>query len=143
MVRTVPASSALMLENHGASFGNEWNARVFAECREHAAAYLREVAEWFPASRALSARLADAYGEVARNLTAIADPSLTLGEKKRILARTRALEVTAVDDLERLLGRLPGNANAERVDSSPAPRFPAGHDERGTERPALLAEVKD
>ncbi len=126
------------LDGHGTSFGNEWNARVFAECRQHAAAYLREVAEWFPGSRALSAPLAGTYDEVANNLTAVAAPTVSLGEKKQILARTRALELSAIDDLERLLGRIPGNANTERADSSPA-----GRDEGDGERPPLLAEVMD
>ena len=128
------------LDGHGTSFGNEWNARVFAECRQHAAAYLREVAEWFPASRALSASLAGTYSAVAKNLTEVADPSVSLSEKRDILARTRTLEVAAVDGLERLLGRIPGNANTERVGLPSAPPSPAGHD---GERPPLLAEVME
>jgi len=130
------------LDVHGASFGNEWNATVFAECRQHAAAYLREVADWFPESRALSAGLAGAYDEIAKNLAAVAAPGASLDEKRQILTRTRALEVSVIDDLERLLERIPGNANSGQTDSSSAPPSPAGHDE-GSEPPPLLAELMD
>ena len=128
------------LDDHGTSFGNEWNARVFAECRQHAAAYLREVGEWFPDSRALSASLAGTYSAVAKNLTEVADPSVSLSEKRDILARTRTLEVAASDGLESLLARIPGDANIERVGLPSAPPSPAGHD---GERPPLLAEVME
>ena len=130
------------LDGHGESFGNEWNATVFAECRRHAASYLREVADWFPESRPLAARLAGAYDEVARNLATVAAPSVSLEEKRQTLARTRALEVSAIDDLERLLERIPGSANTERPEA-PGPRWLASHDERVRERPPLLAEVMD
>ena len=130
------------LDGHGESFGNEWNATVFAECRRHAASYLREVADWFPESRVLTARLAGTYDEVARNLATVAAPSVSLGEKRQTLARNRALEVSAIDDLERLLEGIPGNANTERP-AAPGPRLPVNHDERVRERPPLLAEVMD
>ena len=130
------------LDGHGESFGNEWNATVFAECRRHAAAYLGEVAEWFPESRALTARLVGAYGEIAGNLAAVAAPGASLEEKRQTLARTRALEVSAIDDLERLLERIPGTTNADRAEAR-APRLPESHDERAGERPPLLAEVTD
>ena len=130
------------LDGHGESFGNEWNATVFAECRQHAASYMREVADWFPESRALTAGLAGAYEKVARNLATVAAPSVSLEEKRQTLARTKALEVSAIDDLERLLERIPGNPNAERPEAQ-APRLPASDDERVRERPPLLAEVMD
>ena len=130
------------LDGHGESFGNEWNATVFAECRRHAASYLREVGDWFPDSLPLAVPLAGAYDEIARNLAAVAAPSVPLGEKRQTLARTATLEVSAVDDLERLLERIPGNATTERPEA-PAPRLPAGHAETLGERPPLLAEVMD
>ena len=128
------------LESHGGDFGNEWNARVYSECRRHAAAYLREVAEWFPQARTLGTRLGDVYDEVAENLRAVADPGTALEEKRGILAHAKNLDVSAVDDLERVLAHIPGRANGERSDAlSPAPAT-EGSTERGDERPALLAE---
>ncbi len=126
------------LESHGGSFGNEWNARVFSECRRHAAAYMREIAEWFPQSRDLSVRLAGVYDDVAENLLAIADPEIALADKRDILARARALDVSAIDDLERLLEGMPGHTNGKRNDH---PSVAAQEStERGDEPPALLAE---
>lgn len=131
------------LETHGESFGNEWNATVYSECRRHAAAYLREIAEWFPQSHALSARLAGAYDEVAEALLAITDPGLPLGEKRAALVRARALDASAVDDLERLLALIPGNANGEREDHpSPAPAAEASKELRD-DGPPLLAELME
>lgn len=100
---------------------------------------MREIAEWFPQSRDLSTRLAGIYDDVAENLLAIADAGVALEEKKGILTRAGALDVSAVDDLERLLGCIPGDANGDRSDLSLPPATEA-HTERSDERPVLLAE---
>ena len=131
------------LKSHGESFGNEWNARVFSECRRHAAAYLREIAEWFPQCQAVSARLAGVYDEVAENLLAIADPGIALEEKRAVLARARALDVSAVDDLERLLVHLPRDVSGERDDRPSLAPADEAWKERGDDHPPLLAELME
>lgn len=88
--------------------GNWWNATVWAECRAMASAYFAEIAQLFPATAELGMMLADEYGLIASELSALADPEmLSRAPEKVALLRSVALRerngVAALSDLVALL----------------------------------------
>ncbi len=95
------------LERRGATFGHEWNAKVWAECRAYAARYLREVGTWFPNAAPLTERLARVYEDISGQLGAAADQDSPTEDKRRCILTAEAREAEAVDGLRELLDRLP------------------------------------
>ena len=87
--------------------GHWWNARVWAECRTYAAAYLREVGSWFPAAAAPAERLAGAYEHIATQLGAAADRELPPQRKRRLISNAAAAESSTADSLAEILEMLP------------------------------------
>ncbi len=79
-------------DGHGASHGNWWNGTVYAECRQNAAAYLRELATLYPTAAPLATELAEGYDQVHGWLVQAADKDLAVEPKIEVLTLAAARE---------------------------------------------------
>lgn len=86
-------------DGHGDSHGNWWNGTVYAECRDHAAGYLREVGNLYPHAAAVANELAEGYARVSEWLKRAADKALPADDKIAILTQAAALERDLVTGL--------------------------------------------
>lgn len=87
----------------GSSHGNWWNGTVWAECRQMAAQYFREIGTAVPGASETVAVLAERYAIIAANLARAADKELDTGEKVALLAETRELEAGSTSVLAELV----------------------------------------
>jgi hypothetical protein len=94
------------IEEHGGSHGNWWNATVWAECREMAAAWFEELAGRPPGVAGPARELARTYRDLAGVLARVADKQLTPGEKLPLVAEAKVLEGSAVAMVEQFLAVL-------------------------------------
>lgn len=117
------------IDTHGEIFGHLWNIDVWSECREYAARYLTEIAEWFPQVADLATQLSEAYASLATDMARLADASMTADDKKHLLLDMKQREGLAVSGLERLLAAMPEaeQGNGYRHESSPLPLPPREH----------------
>ena len=132
-----PAAYDLWLaasDEDAVSFGSDWNARVWGECRDYAARYLEEVAEWFPSTAPAANGLARSYREVSQNLLSLTDGELSVTGRRQILEETKALEMATAASLPSALDALP----AGTMGSGGSPRRAP---EPASAAPPLLAEI--
>lgn len=94
------------LAPHGTTFGHEWNAKAWAECRAYGAEYLREVGTLFPNAAPLTERLAGVYEDISGQLGAAADQDSPTEDKRRCIQTAETREAEAVDGLRELLEML-------------------------------------
>lgn len=90
----------------GATFGNSWNAKVWAECRHHASMYMTKIASGFPQVAALASELAQSYAKISANLRRVADEALPAAEKSATIAQTKDMELANQPRLSEMLARL-------------------------------------
>ncbi|NLI00708.1 MAG: BtrH N-terminal domain-containing protein [Chthonomonadales bacterium] len=84
---------------HGASHGNWWNGTVWAECRAHAASFLKEVGDLAPDAEALSAE----YAAVADLVARCSHKEMPAPEKDELLRQAAARERACIQRMEAAL----------------------------------------
>lgn len=86
----------------GTSRGNNWNARVWGECRRHAAGYFHEVGRILRAPE-LCDELSQNYATVAQQLAIVGDKSRTAEEQIEALNRAEEAERGVINRLGPLI----------------------------------------
>jgi hypothetical protein len=99
------------IPDHGATHGNWWNAAVWSECREMAAAFFAQVAEGEAGecadrARDLARDLARDYGEIATLLGRAGDKEMPAADKAGIVRDLKSRELAAIERVEGLLSLL-------------------------------------
>ena len=97
---------AAVESGYGDTHGNWWNGVVWAECRAMASAYLREIADAYPAHAALATELAADYAAIAAGLGKVADKGLDPSEKTALLKDIAEREAQCIAKVERLAGMM-------------------------------------
>lgn len=97
---------AAVKAGHGNSHGNWWNATVWAECRDMAAKFLREVAPEFSSVKGELESASDDYLQVSAALAKVSDKSLAAEPKVMLLEQARARELAAIERLGAIVERL-------------------------------------
>ena len=87
---------------HGASHGNWWNATVWAECRQMAAAYFAEIADGYEELAPIARTLSDRYAAVAKGLSEASDKAMDDAAKISLLERTCEEEKGCLQQVEEL-----------------------------------------
>ncbi|MGC9454668.1 MAG: hypothetical protein ACP5HU_07370 [Phycisphaerae bacterium] len=87
-------------DGHAADHGNWWNATVYAEGRNHAANYCREIARELPDTGADANMLAELYAELAETLDRVSDKDLSGDTRTQLLTRAAELEAAALPHLK-------------------------------------------
>lgn len=97
---------AAVKAGHGSEHGCWWNATVWAECRDMAGKFLREVAPSFAAVKADLEAIADDYTFVSAMLVKVSDKTLATEPKLALLEQARAREAAAVERLGAVVGKM-------------------------------------
>lgn len=90
----------------GSGHGNWWNATVWSECRQMAAAYVSEIGKANARVADLCAQVSDAYRKIAENLGKARDKTMAPEPKVKLLRETRHLEDAAISGVQRLAAGL-------------------------------------
>ncbi len=92
---------------HGTGHGQWWNATVWGECREQAAAWLTELGQLYPTTAQVVAPLAQGYRRVAECLKQAANRELPAAEQLALLAEGARLDTDGNAGLSDVLAALP------------------------------------
>jgi len=95
-------------DGHGPSHGNWWNAVVWAECRSHAAQYVSEVGQLFPAAAVVAEPLSSRYARVADLLDRASGNELPDADRVAAVTEAAALDSEANAGLAELAAAVAG-----------------------------------
>lgn len=90
----------------GSGHGNWWNATVWSECRQMAAAYFAEIGEANEHVADLCSQLSGKYQKIAENLGKASEKAMETEPKIRLLKETKLLEEDAVEAVQKLSAAL-------------------------------------
>jgi hypothetical protein len=88
--------------------GNWWNATVWAECRQYAAAFLDEVAATYPVVASTAHALAADYRAISAALCQVGDKECSVENKIALLRAAAATEAACVAQLGALAALIEG-----------------------------------
>jgi len=90
----------------GSGHGNWWNATVWSECRQMAAAYFLEIGKENAHVMDLCSQLNGEYLKIAENLKRASEKTMDPVAKIRLLKETKHLEAAAIEKVEQLAAAL-------------------------------------
>jgi hypothetical protein len=97
---------AAVKAGHGGDHGNWWNATVWAECRDMAGKFLREIAPSFAPVKAELEALGDDYLFISAMLGKASDKAVAAEPKIALLEQARAREVAAIAKLGDVVAKM-------------------------------------
>ena len=90
----------------GSGHGNWWNAAVWSECRQMAAAYFSEIGKDNASVAGLCSQLNSEYLKIAENLKKAGEKTMPPESKITLLKETKQLEASAMERVEKLAAAL-------------------------------------